>query len=175
MEWNLRTCARKGHVTYRPQEEDLAARLTAATAAGVAWRCLRCGDFVLGEPVASGPADRAPLVLRGRALRDATVLRVLAVERMLRAFLLMLIGYAVLRFRSSEARVQAVFDRALPAAKPLANVLHLDLDSSPTITKLRHLVHTKPGTLLVVAVLLFGYAAIQVVEGVGLWRMERWG
>lgn len=175
MEWNLRTCARKGHVIYRPEEADLAVRLTAATAAGAAWRCLRCGDFVVGEPVASGPADHAPLVLRGRALRDATVLRLLAVERVVRALLLTLIGYAVLQFRSSEARIQAVFDRALPAAKPLADVLHLDLDSSPTITKLRHLVHTKPSTLLLVAALLFGYAVIQMVEGVGLWRMERWG
>jgi len=29
--------------------------------------------------------------------------------------------------------VQQVFDRAIPAAKPLADVLHFDLDHSPTI------------------------------------------
>src|SRR5262249_31619122 len=85
------------------------------------------------------------------------------------------IGYGILQFRRSEALVQDVFDRAIPAAKPLADVLHLDLDHSPTVTHLRHLVHTKPSTLLLVAVLLFGYAAVQVTEGVGLWLLQRWG
>ncbi|WP_239334633.1 DUF2127 domain-containing protein [Frankia sp. CiP3] len=175
MEWNLRTCARKGHVTYRPDEPALADRLVAQTPAGPAWRCLRCGDFVVADPVAAGPARDAPVLLRGRALRDATVLRLLAVERIVRAVLLALVGYAVLRFRQSEADIQELFDKAIPAAKPLASVLHLDLDNSPTITHLRHLIHTKPSTLLLVATLLFGYAAIQIVEGVGLWLLRRWG
>lgn len=175
MDWNLRTCARKGHVTYRPDEAHLAERLTVPTVVGEAWRCLRCGDFVLGEPAGAGPAAHAPLVPRGKVLRDLTVLRLLAAERIVRALLLGLIAYGVLQFRKSEANVQVVFDRAIPAAKPLAKVLHFDLDHSPTITKLRHLIHTSPRTLLIVAVALFGYAAIQVVEGVGLWLAKRWG
>jgi uncharacterized membrane protein (DUF2068 family) len=36
-------------------------------------------------------------------------------------------------------------------------------------------VHTKPSTLLLVALLMFGYAMIQVVEGAGLWLLQRWG
>jgi uncharacterized membrane protein (DUF2068 family) len=175
VEWNLRTCARKGHVTYRPDEALLAARLTVETPVGEAWRCLRCGDFVLGPPSGSGPAAHAPLVPRGRVLRDLVVLRVLAVERVVRAILLTLIGFGVLAFRRSEQHVQDVFDRAIPAAKPLADVLHFDLNHSPTITKLRHLVHTSPRALLLVGFLLFGYAAIQLVEGVGLWLAKRWG
>ncbi len=175
MEWNLRTCARKGHATYRPDEPDLAAKLSAVTALGTAWRCLRCGDFTVGEPKGAGPAEAAPVLLRGRALRDARVLRLLAVERLARAALLAMIGYAILQFRKSEARAQDIFDQAIPAAKPLADVLHLDLDHSPTVTHLRHLVHTRPSTLLLVALLLFGYAAIQIVEGVGLWLLQRWG
>jgi uncharacterized membrane protein (DUF2068 family) len=175
MNWELRACARKGHATYRPDEADLAARLTAATAAGASWRCLRCGDFVVGEPAMSGPAEDAPTLLRGRALRDATVLRLLATERLVRALLMVLVGYALLRFRSSEAQVQELFDRAVPAARPLADVLHLDLDHSPTIDHLRDLLHTQPGTLLLIAFLLFGYAAVQIVEAVGLWLLKRWG
>ncbi|ABD13086.1 hypothetical protein CcI156_21955 [Frankia sp. CcI156] len=175
MNWELRTCARKGHVTYRPDETSLAERLTARTAVGVSWRCLRCGDFVVGEPALSGPAEDAPLLLRGRALRDATVLRLLAVERILRALLMVLIGYAILRFRRSEGQLQQLFDRAVPAARPLADVLRLDLDHSPTIDRLHHLLHTRPHTLLLVALLLFGYAAVQVVEGIGLWLLKRWG
>ena len=69
---NLRTCGRKGHATYRPDEADLAARLHAETAIGTAWRCLRCGDFVVGEPAGSGPAaERAGAAARqGAARRD---------------------------------------------------------------------------------------------------------
>ncbi len=175
MDPNLRTCGRKGHATYRPDEPELAARLHVETPAGTAWRCLRCGDFVPGESAGSGPADAAPVILRGRALRDATVLRLLAVERILRAVLLIGIGYVVLRFRHSEGNFQALFNRALPAAKPLARVFHFDLDHSPTIDRLRHLLTTKPSTLLLVAFAVFGYAAINLVEATGLWLMKRWG
>jgi uncharacterized membrane protein (DUF2068 family) len=173
--WELRACSRRGHATYRPDEAALAQRLTVTTTAGAAWRCLRCGDFVVGEPAGSGPAADAPVLLRGRALRDATVLRLLAVERLVRAVLMVLVGYAILRFRRAEGHVQQLFDRAVPAARPVADVLHLDLDHSPTIEHLRHLIHTEPRTLLLVAVLLFGYAAVQIAEGIGLWLLKRWG
>jgi hypothetical protein len=46
VDWSLFGCARKGHVTYAPDEPDLRDRLTAPTADGTAWRCLRCGTFV---------------------------------------------------------------------------------------------------------------------------------
>src|SRR6476659_7797204 len=81
VDWSLRGCARHGHATYAPDEPDLRARLRADTAAGEAWRCLRCASFVVGPPRGSGPADGAPIVLRDRALRDAVVLRLFAVER----------------------------------------------------------------------------------------------
>src|SRR5207244_11008920 len=74
MDWNLRHCSRKGHVTYAPTEAELRDRLHGPTPAGEAWRCLRCGDYVIGAPRGEGPAERAPQVLRGRALRDAVIL-----------------------------------------------------------------------------------------------------
>ncbi len=175
MDPNLRTCGRKGHATYAPSEPQLAARLHVETPAGTAWRCLRCGDFVPGEAAAGGPAADAPVLLRGKALRDATVLRLLAAERILRALVLIGVGYVILRFRHSEGDFQSLFNRAIPAAQPLANVFHFDLSHSPTIAKLRHLLHTKPSTLLLVAFAVFGYAAINLVEGVGLWLLKRWG
>jgi hypothetical protein len=87
-DWELRSCGRHGHVTWRPNEEDLAARLHVQTVDGEAWRCLRCATFVVGEPLGEGPAADAPLVLRGKALRDAFILRLLAAERFIRGVLL---------------------------------------------------------------------------------------
>ena len=66
--WELRTCARRGHVTYAPDDETLAHRLSGLTGLGEVWRCLRCGEFTLGAPHGRGPADDAPMVLRGKAL-----------------------------------------------------------------------------------------------------------
>jgi len=172
---DLRACARRGHVTYRPDEPALAERLHVETPVGIAWRCLRCGMFAPGEPAGAGPAENAPTVLRGRALRDARVLRLLAGERLLRAVILALLGYAVLRFSSSQTSVQQLFDEALPAARPLARVFAVDLDASPTVARIRELLTTKRSTLALVSTLLFAYAGTQVVEGVGLALLKRWG
>jgi hypothetical protein len=75
-------------VTYAPDEPNLRERLTAPTTAGTAWRCLRCGAFVPGDPHGRGPAAAAPLLRQGRELRDELILRVFAVERFLRFLVL---------------------------------------------------------------------------------------
>ncbi len=175
MDWSLRGCARKGHVTYAPDEPELRDRLHVPTPAGEAWRCLRCADFVVGEPHGSGPADHAPVVLRGKALKDATILRVLAVERVVRGLLLAALAYGVVYFKSSRTSLQQTFDRAIPAARPLADVFHYDLDASPTVEHLRSVLSSSQHTLTLVAVALFAYAALQLLEGVGLWLLTRWG
>ena len=69
-----------------------------------------------GRPApAPGPADEAPLVLRGKALRQATILRILAVERGARAIVLIAVAYAILRFKASQGALQRLLDRDLPA------------------------------------------------------------
>jgi hypothetical protein len=56
VDWSLFGCARKGHVTYAPDEPDLRDQLMAPTSGGTAWRCLRCGTFVLpGQPEKTSP------------------------------------------------------------------------------------------------------------------------
>jgi uncharacterized membrane protein (DUF2068 family) len=175
VDWSLRACSRKGHVTYAPSEEELRSRLHVSTPAGEAWRCLRCATFVVGEPVGSGPADDAPLVLRGKALKDATILRVLAAERFGRGLLLFVLGYGVVYFKNAKTSIKDTFDQAIPAAEPLARVFNYDLDTSPTVDRIRDLLSSKQHTLTLVAIGLFGYAALQLVEGVGLWMLKRWG
>ena len=175
MDWSLRGCARKGHVTYAPDEAVLRDRLHVTTQAGEAWRCLRCATFVVGEPHGSGPADQAPVVLRGKALKDATILRVLALERFGRGLLLLVLAYGVIYFKDSKTSIKQTFDAALPAAKPLADVFNYDLDASPTVERLRHLLDSNQHTLTLVAVGLLAYAAVQLVEGVGLFLLKRWG
>jgi uncharacterized membrane protein (DUF2068 family) len=175
VDWSLRTCGRRGHITYAPTEPALQDRLHVATPAGQAWRCLRCGDFVVGEPAGSGPANQAPIVLRGRALRDAFVLRLLAAERFVRGLLIGLAAYAVLRYADSENALRSLFEKDLPAAKPLAGVLGYDLDKSSVVREIRKLLLIKPSTLHFIAIALAVYAAIEIGEAVGLWMLKRWG
>ncbi len=175
MDWSLRSCGRKGHATYRPDEPQLQERLHAQTPAGDAWRCLRCADFVVGEPAGSGPADEAPIVLRGRALRDAFILRLLAAERFIRALLMGAAAYAVLRYATSENSLRQLFEKDLPAAKPLANVFGYDLDKSSIVREIRKLLLVKQSTLHFIAIALSVYAVIELCEAVGLWLLKRWG
>jgi uncharacterized membrane protein (DUF2068 family) len=173
--WNLRACGRKGHITYAPTEDALRDRLHVTTPVGEAWRCLRCGDFAVGPPRMSGPADHAPIVLRGRALRDATILRLLAVERFAKGLLVLFAAYGVYRFRAGHDAVQRAFHEDLPLLKPLADKIGWNLEDSSIVHTLRTVIEAESRTLFWIAIGLIVYGGLQLVEGVGLWLLKRWG
>jgi uncharacterized membrane protein (DUF2068 family) len=175
VDWNLRKCARADHVTYAPDEQRLRDRLASDTPLGEAWRCLRCGCFVLGPPRGGGPADEAPVLLRGRALRSAFILRLLAIERFVRGGLILLLGIAVLQFKSSQVSLRDIFDRDLAAAKPLLNQIGWNASDSGLIHATESALNARGSTLTVVAIFLIGYGLLQLIEGVGLWLLRRWG
>jgi len=174
IDWDRRTCARRGHTTYLPTEELLRDRLRADTALGEAWRCLRCGDFVLGAPHGSGPADDAPLVPRGKVLRDLFVLRFLAVERAVRGVFIVLAAIGVWQFSNRKDAVRSFFDEYIAVLRPVARHFHYDLDHSPVVGTIQKTFGYRHSTLLLVAVLLLVYALVEIVEGVGLWYAKRW-
>src|SRR6476661_8573318 len=140
VDWSLRACGRKGHVTYAPTEPELRDRLHVTTPVGEAWRCLRCADFVVGEPAGSGPAADAPVVLRGRALRDAVILRLLAAERMIKGTLVLLAAYGVFRFRAHKDAVERGFNENIPLFRPIADKLHWNLEDSAMMHTLRSVI-----------------------------------
>lgn len=174
-DWSLRSCGLHGHVTYRPDDEALAGRLHAETAAGEAWRCLRCESFVLGAPIGSGPADDAPIVLRGRALRDAAILRLLALERAVRGVLLLVLAYGVHRFDGSRTSLERTFDQYLPLLRPLATRLGVDLQTTGPVRLVEKAFSLHHSTLIWVAVGVLAYGVLELTEAVGLWLMKRWG
>jgi uncharacterized membrane protein (DUF2068 family) len=57
------------------------------------------------------------LILRGKALQQAFIVRVLAVERLLRAVVLALAAWGVWKFRGAQLSLQAAFDRAVPVLR----------------------------------------------------------
>lgn len=173
-DWDRRHCARKGHITYAPTEPELRDRLHVETAVGEAWRCLRCGDFAIGAPHGAGPADEAPLVPRGKALRDLFILRFLAVERLVRGVFIVLVAWAVWKFSNSQTSVQQLFNNDLTLFRPIAQHFHYDLDHSPIVDTIQKTFQYKHDTLLITAVALVAYALIEIVEAFGLWAAKRW-
>ena len=175
MDWSLLGCSWNGHVTYAPDEPELRERLTAVTAGGPAWRCLRCGTFVGGVQPGHGPAAAAPLVRRGSELRSQLILRVFAVERFLRFLVFAGAAYGVWRFKYDRAGIQRAFNNDLPAIRDL----YRDLGFSVTHSKLLGLIHDSftldSRTLTFLAIGLAAYALIELVEAVGLWLGRRWG
>ena len=145
------------------------------TAVGTAWRCLRCGDFVVGEPRGSGPAEDAPLVLRGRALRDAFILRLLAVERGVRGVLLVALAYGIYQFDGAKNSLNRVFQEYLPLLRPVADRLGIDLQDAGPVRLVQKALDTSHGTLELVALGVLAYGVLELVEAVGLWLMKRWG
>jgi uncharacterized membrane protein (DUF2068 family) len=175
VDWNLRTCGWRGHETYAPDEADLRAQLCATTPVGTAWRCLRCGTYVVGDPVGHGPAQQAPEVPRGRLLRDRVLMRALAVERGLRAVGLVAVALLVLKFRGSHDTLQTAFQNDLPLLRPLATQLGWNPDDSRIVRSINDAFSLSPTTLTWIAVGLLAYAALEAIEAVGLWQVKRWG
>ena len=175
MDWSLFGCARSGHVTYSPDEPELRERLSAATAGGPAWRCLRCRAFVPGDPHGSGPAADAPLVRHGKELRSQLLLRFFAVERFVRFIILGAAAYGVWRFKYDRAGIQDGFNHALPAIRSLYTDLGLDVTHSKLIGLVQDSFTLSSRTLTLLAAGLVIYALIELLEAVGLWLGQRWG
>ena len=175
MDWSLRTCGRRGHETFAPDEPDLRERLTAETAVGTAWRCLRCGDFVVGPPARTGPADGAPEVPRGRLLRDRVIMRILAAERIARALVVILLGVLVLVFKDSRPRLEQAFDNELVVLRPVAEQLGWDPQRSEVVRGINRVFGLSGAVIFWAAIAAFVYAALLLIESYGLWQIRRWG
>lgn len=175
MNWSLRHCARHGHFTYRPDEAELSKNLTVETPAGQSWRCLRCGDYVVGEPTGSGPAEDAPEIPRGRALRDLLLLRILSLDRGAKGIFLILAALAVWKFKATEQSLSDSLTGLLPLLRPVWSQIGWNFDNSFILSEVQKLLTLSPGTLTWIIIGLLIYAAIQLTESVGLWLAKVWG
>ena len=175
MDWSLLGCGTRGHITYAPDQAPLRDRLSVSTREGTAWRCLRCGTFVVGESDATGPVSAAPRVLRGKELRSLLILRVFAVERILRALVFGVLAYGIWRFKSSRLSIEQAFNQELPELRALMRGLGLNVNHSKLLGLIQHAFTLNARTLTWLAAGAAAYAVIEIVEAVGLWLGKRWG
>jgi hypothetical protein len=124
--WVLRRCGHRGHVLAH-LNDPVAARFEGAWHAGTLLRCLRCGTFVdprhagtypgvvLGAAAARVPLGEVPLVLRGAHGRKIAVLRLLAVERLGRGLLLLLLAVGIGGLATRHVQVAGITPHPMAA------------------------------------------------------------
>ncbi|MDQ6915201.1 MAG: DUF2127 domain-containing protein [Actinomycetota bacterium] len=183
LHYELLACGVRGHeligtdaAEVRPQDA-----VVVREAGNVRWhRCVRC-DSWLPLPRPAHPSRRFPpdrdeveLPLRGKALRDKIVLRLIAIDRALHFVLLGLLAAAIFLFTAHEASLKRTFYRVLtdlqggvgggPVQTSHTGVLH-DLDRLFTL---------KSSTLHVLGAAVAAYALLEGLEAIGLWYQKRW-
>jgi uncharacterized membrane protein (DUF2068 family) len=175
VDWSLHGCGRAGHITYAPEESELREQLSAQTAWGEAWQCLRCAAFVIGMPQTTGPAAKAPVVRRGIEIRSTLILRIFAIERLLRALIFGAAAYFVWRFKSAQLSIDQAFQRELPIVRTLFRQLGYDVNHSKLVGLIQHALTLSPKTISLLVAGLAAYAVVELIEGLGLWLAKRWG
>jgi uncharacterized membrane protein (DUF2068 family) len=180
--WELLACGVAGHeligtdaAQLRPEDAVVAREQN-----GVRWyRCVRCDSWIPLPPPAQPARETLPpraeieLPLRGKALRDRIVLRLIAIDRAFHFVVLAVLSIAVFLFAAHEVRVRDAFYRLVNAlqgtsGKPVHASGHGFLHT------LEHVFSLKSSTLYAVATAAAAYAILEGVEAVGLWYQKRW-
>lgn len=172
------TCGTRGHVvpaTDHTLPGEWAALETVTVDGMRLGRCLRCDAWLparAGPEVARITEDAVPR--RGQALRDAIVLRAIAVERGVHAvvFALAAIGLLVLRVDLPGLQAQA---RQLTQYRTGGFAGPGQAASQTSLVRdLERILSLRRGTLGVLAVVAVVYAVLEGTEAIGLWLERRW-
>jgi uncharacterized membrane protein (DUF2068 family) len=184
IDWELVVCGLRGHELVGVDAAELRPEDTLFTRdeGPVRWhRCLRCDSWVaLPRPEQPGrrhPPDRHEIAvpLRGKALRDKVVLRLIAIDRAFHFLILGLLGVAVLAFAANQDSLRKSFYRVLTdlqggvAGGPVQNSGHVGI-----LRELDRLFSLRSGTLREVGIALIAFAVLEGIEAVGLWFAKRW-
>lgn len=183
LHYELLACGLRGHelvatdaAHLRPKDATFAREVD-----GVRWyRCLRCDSWLpLGAPSKPG-VEHAPdreeleLPLRGKALRDKIVLRVIAVDRAFHFVLLALLALAIFLFTQHQVELRGDFYRVVADLQHGAGGAPVQTGHVGIVGELDKLFSLKSGTLHIVGLAVAAYALLEGVEAVGLWYARRW-
>jgi uncharacterized membrane protein (DUF2068 family) len=184
IDWELIVCGLRGHALIgtdatelRPEDDPIA-----RDRGGVRWhRCLRCDSWVAlptrEKPSREYPPAREDIVvpLRGKALRDRIVLRLIAVDRAFHFVVLIALGIGVLLFAAHETSLRSAYYNFLSdiqrgvAGGPVQTSGHVGI-----LHDLDRLFSLRSGRLREVGAALLAYGVLEGVEAVGLWFTKRW-
>jgi uncharacterized membrane protein (DUF2068 family) len=180
--WELLVCGVRGHALIgtdaaRLRPEDA---IVARDEHGIRWyRCVRCDSWLPLAPPSTPTREVPPsrdeieLPLRGKALRDRVVLRIIAIDRAIHCVVLAVLAVAVFLFARNEVRVRDLFYRVVNAVQgTTGGPAHAS--GHGLLHTLEHVFTLKSSTLYAVAAAAAAYAALEGAEAVGLWYQKRW-
>lgn len=174
-------CARRGHVTpaadverLRPEDAGLGVDLPDGRRFV---RCTRCDVWVDTHPPlvppreVLPPLEELPVPRRGRPLRDALVLRLIAIDRGVHAVIFAILAALVilvdLNFASLRSEIQRIISDVTGQTGQGAS-------QGVIVRELGRFLHVQKGTLTILFVTAVVYAVVEGVEALGLWRERRW-
>jgi len=156
-------------------------RLVVREWGGLRWyRCVRCDSWLPLDPPSDPsrrhvpPRQEVELPLRGKALRDKIVLRVIAVDRALHFVILVALAVAIFLLASHEQQLRADFYRVMTDIQGGVGGGPLQSNHHGLVGRLDELFSLSRGTLHLVGAGLAALAVIEAVEAVGLWYQKRW-
>jgi uncharacterized membrane protein (DUF2068 family) len=179
--YELLVCGLQGHELIGTDAAEL--RLQDAIVArpgddGLRWyRCLRCDSWLPLPPPDRPSRDVPPareevaVPVRGRALRDKVVLRLIAIDRALHFVVLAAVAAAVFLFAARQAQLRGT-------AYTVLTDIQSGLGSNPRghgfLHAVHHLFDIQTGTLTKIGLVIAAYAVLEGAEAIGLWYQRRW-
>jgi uncharacterized membrane protein (DUF2068 family) len=179
--WELLVCGVRGHELIGTDAARVGPqhRVFVREEDGVRWyRCVRC-DSWLPLPAPKSPRRQEPprrdqieLPLRGKALRDRVVLRVIAIDRAIHFVVLGAVAIALFLVAGHQMGLRRFLFRLVngfegTSGNPTSHthgIVHMVL----------HALELRSSTLYLLAAAVTGYAVLEGVEAVGLWFQRRW-
>ncbi len=186
--WHAATwiCSIKGH--YAPAAsvaivDEGATRARLAVDVDGEWRlsrCLRCDAWVAG-PIPSepererlSPLEEIELPRRGRALRQAIVLRFIAIERGLHSVGFALVAVLGLVLKADLAGVHSTAQRLVDSLTRTESQAGRPTNNNILVKEGTKVLHLRASTLNVLILVAVAYAVVEGLEAIGLWREKRW-
>lgn len=186
--WHVETwvCSMRGHVTpaaaaltVGPDDAALGAELADGRRLA---RCLRC-DTWIEHPAPDietacwpslPPVDELPKPRRGKTLAEVVVMKLIAINKGVHAFVFTLLAIALLLLESNLNRIH---DWARDVGRKLSDQL---ADTGQQASRgwlsrqLQRIFDLQAGTIKVLLILAIAYAVVEWTEAIGLWRERRW-
>jgi len=143
-------------------------------------RCLRCDAWIGGPPPVAPDRERLASVAdmdlprRGKALRQAVVLRLIAVERSIHCLVFALVAVLGLLLRIHLAGAQSAVQRGLDTLARGEAQTGAPNNNNILVHEGTKFLHLSGSTLDLLIVTAAIYAVIEGTETVGLWLEKRW-
>jgi uncharacterized membrane protein (DUF2068 family) len=179
--YELLTCGLRGHVLIGADAAELRPddAVFAREVGDTRWlRCLRCDSWLpLPRPVDptrrfAPDRDEIELPLRGKALRDRFVLRLIAIDRVVHFVILAALAAAIFLFIRHQTQLRDTFYKVV--ADLQGGVGGPSNSHSGLVRDLDRLFSLQSGRLHLVGAVVIAYALVEGLEAIGLWLGRRW-